>query len=344
VHPCGTFEEAYTLTEAPSRRFDLIVSDTYKGEVANRDAAVMAMVRRYRAGRFCPLVIYSSSVMPADLKEGPFLVWADKGTADDIERAIRQLLDTGIPQLSRALHDELDETAGSYIWEFLEENWERLQAHGFDRQVCERLIRRRAAVRIAHIVCEGGRQAAVSEADGVEYYVYPPLDPNTHYLGEVIRKRENTGDLRVILTPHCHLDLHPGQDAPRAESVLTVRTRSAAEVLGQDKVEHTRGLTDTEQKHKKLKAWATVPSRQAVGKPEGRFWYLPHFLEIPHLYCDFQLVQSMPYTELSEEWEPIAVLAPPFAESLQACFASYYSSVGLPDIRPASIETLLEPT
>jgi len=336
VHPCKTFDEAYALIKDPSRRFDLVVSDTYKGDVKKGDAAVMSMVAQYQCGRFCPLVVYSSSVMPAELQEGPFLVWADKTPADGIKTAIKQLLDTGIPQLARALHEELDKTAGSYLWEFLEKKWGQLQSHGFDSKVYERLIRRRAAVQI---VSEGGQQAAVSEADGVEFYLYPPLDPKRHCLGEVIRNKEDINDIRLILTPHCHLAIQPGKDAPRAEHVTTVRTRSVGDVVDKDELEKAASA-DTAKKHERLRKWARVPSRD-VGTPEGRYWYLPGFLDIPHLYCDFQLVESITYAELLEEWEPLAVLAPPFAESLQACFAGYYSSVGLPDIRPASIEGLL---
>lgn len=341
IHPCDDFGRAYEFATSPARRFDLIVSDTYRGNPKDRNADVLRMVNRYRKGRFCPLVVYSSGVQPPELKDSPFVVWADKGKTGDIERAIRAVLKTGIPQLAHRLHDELDQTAGGYLWDFLEKKWDQLSSRpGFDRRACERLIRRRAAVRLADLVLDSGRLAPISEVDGIEYYIYPQLDVADRSLGEIVRRRRKPDEIRVLLTPHCHLTLQPGQNEPRASYVLTVGTRCAEDVLGAQKLQTLRESEDEAKRYKKLKSWATPPSD--VGKPAGRYWYLPAFLDIPHSFCDFLLIESIPYDQLASRYERVAVLAPPFAESLQACFVRYYASVGLPDIRPASIEDLLQ--
>ena len=44
---------------------------------------------------------------------------------------------------------------------------------------------------------------------------------------------------------------------------------------------------------------------------------------------------------LKEEYHSLAVLTQPFAESLQACFISYYAGVGIPDIRTGSITDMI---
>ena len=54
LHTAETFEKAEELIRDRSRRFDLILSDTYRGEHKNLDDAVTAMVKKYREGRFCP--------------------------------------------------------------------------------------------------------------------------------------------------------------------------------------------------------------------------------------------------------------------------------------------------
>jgi hypothetical protein len=76
-------------------------------------------------------------------------------------------------------------------------------------------------------------------------------------------------------------------------------------------------------------------------KPEDRYWYLPAFLEIPHLYCDFLQVDSVPYAELVRDFESIAVLTPPFAESLQACWTAFDAAVGLPAFAAGSVESVI---
>src|ERR1700722_15904815 len=62
MHSSGSFAEASQLASDPLRRYDLIVSDTYRGPTQNGDADVLEMVNNYRGKRFCPLVVYSSGV------------------------------------------------------------------------------------------------------------------------------------------------------------------------------------------------------------------------------------------------------------------------------------------
>jgi len=341
LHECPSFERAFALVNDPVRRFDLIVSDTYRGDTRKGDAQALNMVEIYREGRFCPLVVYSSGSQPVDLKEGPFVVWADKTKANDIEGAIAKLLNTGIPQMAHQLHLELDKTAGKYLWGFLEKRWEQLKENsGFDRLACERLIRRRASTQLARIVSIASGAEPAEEVDGVEYYIYPPLNPPERCLGEVIQSTDTADDIRVILTPHCRLAVR-AKKKPNASRVLTVKTSLVRDVLGPEKLDKVAQYKTRLKRHKKLKQWATPPSKQDVGTPEGRYWYLPGFLDIPHCFCDFEQVVSITHDRACTKFKPLAVLAPPFAESLQACFLSYYASVGLPDIRPESIEDVL---
>jgi hypothetical protein len=93
--------------------------------------------------------------------------------------------------------------------------------------------------------------------------------------------------------------------------------------LGADKIAHARALELASQ-DKKLKSWSSTPSVGEVGKPAGRYWYLPAFLDIPHSFCDFQQLESLPHAVLVEQYKPVAVLSPPFAESLLS-FRGWYS-------------------
>ncbi len=264
------------------------------------------------------------------------MVWADKTETDGIENAIRKMLKTGIPQIARLLHDELDRLAGSYLWEFLEANWARLEQDGHvEGQALTRLIRRRAALQLAEInFTEMGAQH-VSEVSGLEVYVYPPLNSEHFSLGEVIRKKTDHSDIRVVLTPHCYLTIQPGQKAPRADFVVTVKTIPVAKVLGV-KLQNAR-VGNQPAPLNKIRTWINPPSPGEVGKPEGRYWYLPRFLDIPHLYCDFLQVESLAYDQMDNEYEELAVLSPPFAESLQACYGAFHGSVGIPNVKPDSV-------
>lgn len=341
IHPCGDFDSAFNLASDPLSRYDLIVSDTYRGPTKNGDADVMKMVEAYRGSRFCPLVIYSSGVKPPALVESPFVIWADKSTGADIERAITKVLKTGVPQIARKLHEELESSAASFLWPFLEDHWPAIsKAARSDPGLVERLIRRRAAIQIGDLDHDGKNFVPVLSRGGSEYYVYPRIPRNYLSLGDVLRHKERRTDFRVVLTPHCYLFPQPGQASPRADYVLTVKTVPLAEVQG-ERVAATKALQEKQQRDKKLSQWTRLPPI-TPGRPEGRHWYLPGFLEIPHLYCDLLQVESLLYQQATGEFEAIATLVAPYAEALQASFVVFYSSVGIPDLKIESVEDMLD--
>lgn len=339
LHTASTFPQAIDLIKSTHIRYDLILSDTFSGDIKDKNAAVISMVQNYRTGRFCPLVVFSASAKPEELETGIFVAWADKAQPKDIETAISIMLKTGVPQLARQLHDELDRAAGSFLWEFLESNWERLWSGGSpDKGVLERLVRRRAALQIAELGPSAG--SANANIAALEYYIYPPLNKTHLRLGHIVKSRTNPDDIRVILTPHCHLKIQQSQTVPRAESVLTVKTLKAQTILGAEKLKRVREAADTAQREKRVLSLITPPSGESVGLPEGRYWFLPGFLDIPHAYCDFQQVESISYVNITANYEAIAVLSAPFAESLQACFLSFYGGVGIPNVSASSLTSL----
>lgn len=341
LHPAPTFALAHEMIEQSHIRFDLILSDTFRGNLQNRDAAVITMVNRYRGGRFCPLVVFSASARPDNLEIGAFVMWADKSVPGEIESAIKKMLATGIPQLARRLHDELDQTAGGFLWQFLEVNWNKLWPDGNpDKSVLDRLVRRRAALQLSEIDGSSGSAQPVTSIAGLEYYTYPPLHRDGFRLGHIIKSKTSATDIRIVITPRCHLTMQEGQTGPRAKHVLTVKVTGANLVLGSVKIANARALEEPK-RDKRLKTWATPPSGELVGLPEGRYWFLPAFLEIPYSYADFQQIESILYSDLAANFEPLATLAPPFAESLQSCFLAYYAGVGIPNIKPESLRSLL---
>ncbi len=338
LYPCISFEDAFAMASSPRHRYDLIVSDTYRGPTRNRDAQVMKMVNEYRGTRFCPLVIYSSGAKPVDLTETAFVLWADKGKPGDIERAIAEILRTNIPQLAHLLHRDLERSAGSYLWEFLETRWGELTSAGVEPAVLERLIRRRASLQVGRLnpVVEGVEE--IEEVKASEFYIYPKISKDSR-LGEILRRVED-GTFRVVLTPHCHLHVQPNQILPRAEHVLTVKVVSAKETI-RDACKRADGTDGApwggseKARTDKLRRRIQSPAGE-MGKLEGRYWFMPGFLDIPDSYCDLLQLESVPYQEIVDtgRYERVASLDAPFAEALQSCFARFYLSVGIPNLNP----------
>jgi len=345
IHPCDNFDEAFERMSNPLYRYDLIISDTYKGEIKHRDAQVMGMVEKYRGTRFCPLVVYSSGVKPPELDETAFVVWADKSRPDDIEQAISQLLNTNIPQLARKLHDELERSAGSYLWEFLEKKWDQLTGkEQVDAAVLERLIRRRAALQIGRLNPSVEGTQELEEVKASEFYIYPSISEDLR-LGEIIKSVED-GTFRVVLTPHCHLHIQPNDTLPRAEHVLTVKAFPAKETIlkayrDPDGTQRHpwRGGNQDDKLRRRIKSPA-----EHMGKLDGRYWFMPGFLDIPDSYCDFLQLESVAYQEIgdTEKFKRVAAIDAPFAEALQSCFTRFYLSVGIPNLNPDDFRHLID--
>ena len=340
ITSCSSFDDGLEKAKSTHERFDLIISDTYKGDQKDKDAAVIDTIVELKKGKFCPIIVCSSGECPpvftTNYSNSPFILWADKAKSNSLEDAITLILETGIPQTAKNLHDEIDISAGEFLWEFIEKNWSDFDVGNENtKSILERIIRRRASLAISDLQNE--TYSAINQRSGLEYYIYPSLKHSYYSLGDIIQNKK-TNDFRVILTPHCQLFIQPGQTTPRAEFILTVKTVLVESIIGK-KIENNIDK-DQDKQHRNLKLWSRSPA-QTTDSREGRHWYLPKFLKIPHLYCDFLQVESVPYADIKSDYESVATLMPPYAEALQECFSSFYSSVGIPQIDPNSISDLI---
>jgi len=333
---CGEFDDA--LQRIAERRFDVVVSDIYRnreGEVkepATGDTQGVDVLGDIRERRFCPVLLFTDGTWPTEPPEGPFLKYADKtpGNSQILEK-LGELILTGVPELAHRLHDELDRTSGSYLWDFLDSNWSELESGGLTQpDVLDRLIHRRASVQLGRLDDSGEGYSERPHVEGAEFYLRPRISTELR-LGQVL---EHDGEYRVVLTPHCHLTVQPGQSDPRADFVLTVRTVGATALFEQVPLQgstEAKRLDDLRRR---------IQSPTDFGQPKGRYWFLPGFLTMPHLYVDFLQLESLPIKSALNGWESFAVLDIPFAEALQSSFVRFYSAVGLPILDPSRFADL----
>jgi hypothetical protein len=212
----------------------------------------------------------------------------------------------------------------------LDANWDALDSAGLTRpDILNRLIHRRAAVQLGRL--EGAVERPTVE--GAEFYLHPRIAQDLR-LGQIL---EHNGDYRVVLTPHCHLVVQPGQTAPRADYILTAKTETASVLFNRVPIQGNSDAKRLDDLRKRIQSPA------GFGQPRGRYWFLPGFLAMPNLYVDFLQLESLPIRNVLDEWETFAVLDAPFAEALQSCFVSFYSAVGLPMLDPARFTGIIAP-
>jgi hypothetical protein len=250
-----------------------VVTDIYlrnKGASAGTgEAKAIDVIEEIRKTRFCPIVAFTSASPPESLQKTNFLRLASKSQGDkELLAEIEALLSSGIPQSVRRMHDELDRSSSSYLWQFLDSRWDEIgKLFSEHPGLLDRLVRRRAAIQLTRLNEEDGGERR--KVEGIEYYICPPIAGEELRLGEIIRHREK-GWLRVVLTPHCHLTVQPKETAPRAEKVLTVLARPVEDVFNRIKVKDGKSLnpwTGTPSEvDDKLRRRIGIPAQQ-VGKP-----------------------------------------------------------------------------
>ena len=335
------------LNRIEYHRYDLVVCDIYLDEAsqnkvpASGTIAARPIVREIRKRRFCPIVLFTSGTAPDNLVSDPFIKLVDKAdveATDKLVGSIRELMETGIPVMARRMHDDLDNFAGSYMWGLLTERWDEVTEFTRGKLTpLERVVRQRAAFQLARLDPASQDPAEITSASGADYYIYPPVS-NSFRLGQIVKRNDN-GEIYVILTPHCFLTTQPDQDLPRADYILCAATVRAKYILEQESWPKLRTKNRERKIEKKLNKVSRIPAAD-LGRPRDRYCFLPAFLDIPDLYCDIMNVKSIAYNELVSDFESIAVLTSPFAEALQAQFGRHHSTVGLPPLASEDLSLL----
>lgn len=335
---CKSFDEATELLI--TQRFDIVATDIYldsEGHTKSYDfkeTGAHDTISSIRQHRFCPILAITDGSKPDHFPESPFIGFADKTDLNEIAEALKTLIATGIPKLSKILHDDLDKDASFYLWHFLENYWDHIP--NTDSLLLERMLKRRAAIVLSRL--DNSNHAEIETVEGLEYYIYPSISGNEYRLGEIIRNKAS-GEFCVVLTPHCHLAVQPNAREPRADHVLTVRTINAKQTIkNKHKVKNLGSKTPDEIEDSIRKR---IQGPAGVGIPAGRYWFLPAFVDIPDLYCDFLQIESIEYSSLEGNYDRIAVLDTPFAESLQISFTGFYSAIGTPNLDPSRYNHLI---
>lgn len=324
--PCLGFEKAERLLKY--KHYDIIVLDLLVGDPADGNARGLGTLSRVKELQFCPVVSVSVGDKPEGLTVTPFVSFSPKKDQAQINKAVEKFIKTGIPPIARKLHQELFGTSSQFLWEFLEKDWEKLvESENAEPAVLERLIRSRAAFQLRYLTSTETGMAEIGEIDGPECYIYPPIKPEEFRFGDIIRHKTRPQDIRLIITPRCHL-VTRGEKGRAAKRIMTIKTRAAKVLLRAFKLSG-----NTKQKRLKNLSRKLRSPAEDLGRPRGRFCFLPKFLEIDDRFCDFQSIETILYEKLKSEYDSIATLDTPFSEAIQSSLARYYTSVGLPELR-----------
>jgi hypothetical protein len=327
---------AYSLIR--ERKADLVILDIYKGEARIGGERVGdKILKQIEKTGFTCVILYTNLSEGLERETNAFVRLVRK--TDGLPRlaqAVTDVFATKIPQMHRAIVDQLDKTLCDYMWGFVVKQWEALKGIA-DKPEFLRLLMQRLAISLVRegidlaVVQVFGDQPNTAEdrIHPAEVYIKPPIGPDP-LLGDVrVRKTKTETETKVeylvVVWPSCDMATSSGRK-PKTDTILCARAS-----LFSDCAEVTALKAENSQKkQQKVKLLISNTRDPNFGSPE-RFHFLPGICDVPALIVDFQALEDMPLAD-ARSLDCVASLASPFGEHLSSRFLRYIGRLGTPDI------------
>jgi CheY-like chemotaxis protein len=343
VQSLQTFADALGALE--TRRFDLVILDVRLGgydppETGPEEEAGVRTLEEIRQRRFVPVIFWTNLPERARHLAGPLVRVHNKTDGPAVLLgAVRELFDTRLPAVNRALLRLVEDEARRYMWDFVATHWNEL-SEGADHVELAYLLARRlggslSGPGIAHLAEDLGGGAAPPAGSGkihpAEIYFVPPIAGTKPGVGDVYRWiSEGEGESWwLIVTPSCDLEWD------KADAVVLATCRPAHQ---------DRRIADWQQRESAETTKRVRPLLEhKTGGQDDRYLFLPAALTLPDLVVDFQYLRSVSRAEL-DAMQRMASLVSPFAEAVASRFTRYFGRVGTDDLDVELILQRLRPS
>lgn len=322
-----SFEEGLRALE--HRQYDIVILDVRQhdkeGARPEEEAGRIAL-EEIRARRFLPVVFYTGLPnLVEDLRSPLIRVLEKTEGVERLEAEVRDILDNGLPAVSRALRIGLERVQRDYLWSAGAE-WQGDAARQNSGELLYVLARRLAATLTGSMITELAAAVGAPEPSSgdqrhpVQLYIAPPVTNDPHP-GEIMRRSvDGAPDQHlIVLTPAC--DIVQG----RAQFVLLARC-----LLLKEQPEYVAWAADKQPSETKARKLNQLLRNNRQGERE-RFYFMPRAFDVPDLVIDFQQLESLPLAEL-EPLRRVAALDAPFAQAMLAQFVRYFGRIGTPDL------------
>ena len=319
------FESA--INEITKNDYHIVILDIYRGKPDDNIDEGEKILRAIQKERFIPIVFYSGNTKNVESLRSQMVGVVTKGKEEGIEylkKEIERLVKSNLPFIRENIHNHLEKELKEYFWNIIHERKNIFRADEEDFSLGYLMLRKfghsLSKEKIAEIL--GDNTLTSEKAHPMQFYIYP-TDTNQEFeCGEIIKSKENN-EFFVILTPSCDF-IETSKRKRKAERILLVQASSL----------------NTREEYIKYKTKASNTNKNELEKlinssKGDRYFFLPKtpFIE-ENRVVDFQNKEMVSYESLSEpkNYERIAKLDSPFAESMVASFIRYYNRIGFPDI------------
>lgn len=309
--------------------YDVVILDVRHGDPrhdSDGEEAGRKVLEEIKARRFLPVVFYTG--LPGavgDLRSPLIRVVEKTAGLERLLEEVRDVFEGGLPAVNRALVLGLERVQRDYLWT-VGATWQSDDARRNSGELLYVLSRRLAASMSGPMISDlaqavGSREPSAGDSrHPAQLYIAPPVTADPHP-GEIVQRTTSEGAVEhlIILTPAC--DIVQG----RADFVLLARCLPLA-----DQEEYQAWAQADEPTQKISKRLTGLLCNNRVGERE-RYRYLPSAFQVPDLIIDFQQLETVASTTLSE-FMRIAALDAPFAQAMLAQFVRYFGRIGTPDL------------
>jgi CheY-like chemotaxis protein len=342
------FREAIPVLS--SQTVDVLILDVREDN--GDDYAGQRVLEKLQEVRFVPVVFYTAySDRVTELAQEPVIQVVGKGEKTSVLlAAVKSAFDSGLPAASRGISDHVREVTREYMWNHISQHWAGLARYSIEDKTAM-LTARLARTLDLTLAIErtealrgpiGHALAAKSRWHPSRIYIFPPMGGESDFdTGDVLHHR--TSDTYwVQLTPACDL---ANEKASRhllvaASPLLAVNPfdqwhEADNEWRNLESIAPPKGgwRGEEQKKRKLLKSRASTLRSQCTNILQGkieRFFFLPHFLEIPDLLLDLQHVTT-PENEQMAEYQRVAGLAAPWPQVLANRYNRHTGRIGYDD-------------
>ena len=310
-----------------SSQYHLVILDLYRGQAMQGGENVGSnSYKEIQEKIFIPIIFFSG--YPKDVAElrSQVIGVATKGDGgfDELKSEIERLTKNNLPILKEKVHAFIEDEFKKYFWGTIQPKNNIFKPEAEDLSLGYMLLRNMADTLSRDNIQQllGDDTIKEDKVHPMELYIYPTDTTTEYQTGEIIKNTE-TNDIFVILTPSCDLveRVRKGVAGRNASFVLLVKTTK---------------LTDTVE----YQTFLENPNKDNINKVDSlirnntrdRYFFLPQTPFIENRVIDFQNKEIVSYEQLCANFERIAKLDNPYAQSMAATHARYYNRIGCPDI------------
>lgn len=330
----GDFDEGIVMLK--EQHFDIVVLDLCKGDPnPESEKTGEEVLSEIQKTAFVPVVFFTGLPKHVEGLVSEIIKVCSKGDAfEGLMEQIKSILQTDYLKLKSRIVQVTNESVRSFFWNFVHPKKD-LISHVKDEVSLTYLLLRRLAKTLSKEQIRNfidDDRLKVELAHSMEFYIYPPLDGEFE-MGDILIKRDSA-EIYVVLTPSCDL-IERKKGGRKAENILLIKAHyfesfpdcQTYQELLKKKEKSKEEEGQLKNLAGKIKNWM----RNNQGDKD-RFFFLPQTVFLKSSIVDFQYKLLVRYPSLSEDFEVVARLDDPFAQSLLSAFTRYYNRIGFPDL------------